>query len=319
MGFRLPFFPLYAAETLADGRFQGWNLEERGAWITLLCCAWNDGDLPAAQTTLARLLGVGPGDMARIWSAIGDRFAEAPGVPGRIVSPRLEEERDKALSLGRIRAEAGEKGARARWDAGKQPHGKRMRLPKQTHGKANAVAMRSVCPLPSPSQPPSPPTAATPPPAIPTKAQHLAGQAPATQALLEALAAGDGWELTHASVDRRARLEAAVVEAGHAACEAFLRADLADRSVKGQEIPGSVGFYLGDLVTLSKRGAARRADPPPPVVDLAWLDMLPAERRDEAKRRWAEKQAEIERDFTPAAAQRLLADNADALRQEYAS
>lgn len=143
MGYRLPFFPLYAAETLADGRFQGWNLEERGAWLTLVCCAWNDGDIPAAQSVLARLLGVGPGDMARIWSAIGDRFIEAPGKPGRLISPRLETERDKAEGLSKLRAEAGTKGAKARWDSKKKVHGKRMAEPSQTHGNANAVAMRS--------------------------------------------------------------------------------------------------------------------------------------------------------------------------------
>jgi hypothetical protein len=141
MGYRLPFFPLYAAETLADGRFQGWNLEERGAWLTLVCCCWNDGDIPAAQSTLARLLGVGPGDMARLWSAIGDRFIEAPGKPGRLISPRLETERDKAEGLSKIRAEAGTKGAKARWDSEKPAHGKRIAKPSQTHGKANAVAM----------------------------------------------------------------------------------------------------------------------------------------------------------------------------------
>lgn len=156
MGFRLPFFPMYAAETLADGRFQGWNLEERGAWITLLCANWNDGDIPESVTELGRMLRVTTGDMTRIWSAIGDRFCHAPGATGRLVCPRLEEERDKANSLSSKRAESGLKGASARWNKGKPLNGKRIALPSQPHGNPNANAMRPQCPQPSPS--PSPPS-----------------------------------------------------------------------------------------------------------------------------------------------------------------
>jgi len=317
MGFRLPFFPLYAAETLADGRFQGWTLEERGAWITLLCYAWNDGDLPAAQTTLARLLGIGPGDMARTWSAIGDRFTEAPGAPGRIVCPRLEEERDKALQLGRIRAEAGEKGAKARWNKGKRAHGKRMPLPKPPHEVANAVPVANGCPLPSPSQPPSPPTAATPPPGIPTKAQHLAAQAPKAQAVLDSLAAAE-WALVHAGPERRAALEQAIDGAGHRAAFDLVRADLEERARRKQEIPGSIGFYLPDLVALAKRRDDPPARPPAPILDLAWLDEGPEDRRQVLRAAWEAKRAEIESSFRPDAVPRALAGAAEMLRQEYA-
>jgi hypothetical protein len=79
--------------------------------------------------------------MARLWSAIGDRFIEAPGKPGRLISPRLEMERDKAEGLAKIRSEAGAKGADARWNSGNQSHGKRIAKPSQPHGKANASAM----------------------------------------------------------------------------------------------------------------------------------------------------------------------------------
>lgn len=151
MGFDLPWFPIYAAEMLADGRFQGWNLEERGAWLTLLAYNWNDGDLPAGHSELARLLHVGPGDMARIWSAIGSRFCDVPGSPGRVWCERLEEERDKARQLSNKRAESGRKGATARWGQS-QDDGNRMPLPSQQHG--NRIA--NGCPLPSPSPVPSP-------------------------------------------------------------------------------------------------------------------------------------------------------------------
>lgn len=115
---RLPWFPVYAAEMLADGRFQTWALEERGAWVTLLCYCWNDGSIPSSISTLARLLHVDTGEMSRIWSAISDRFAPIPGDPSRLTSPRLEAERDKAGQIAAKRADAGRKGATARWDKG---------------------------------------------------------------------------------------------------------------------------------------------------------------------------------------------------------
>lgn len=265
MGFRLPYFPLYAAETLADGRFQGWTLEERGAWITLLCCNWNDGDLPAAQTTLARLLGVGPGDMARIWSAIGDRFSEAPGAPGRVVSPRLEGERDKALSLGRIRAEAGEKGAKARWNTGKKPHGKRMRLPEQTHGKANAVAMRSVCPSPSTSESPSPPTTAAPPlERLPSKPELHASRFPVTQSLIDLLSESGSY-LAHPKA-RGEELEAALVVLG---VEDVARG--LSRELEGRPDIGSLGFFQSKLIAAAKRPALKANGSDFDPRDESWL------------------------------------------------
>jgi len=160
MGFSMPFFPVYAAELLADGRFQTWTLEERGAWLTLVAYNWNDGDLPAAPSDLARLLHVGPGDMARIWSAIGDRFCHVPGSTSRVWSPRLEEERDKAEVLSRKRAKAGESGANARWNKDKPKNGKRMRLPLAPHSDADAVALAKPCPPPPPPSSP-PPTTST--------------------------------------------------------------------------------------------------------------------------------------------------------------
>lgn len=210
MGYGMPFFPMYAAETLADGRFQAWSCEERGAWLTLVCLCWNDGDIPESQTVLGRLLHLDAVAMASAWSAIGDRFVEVPYKPGRLMSPRLEEERDKAETLSRKRAEAGLAGATARWDEGNKQDGNRMRLPKQAHGKGNATAMRSVCPSPSPSQPPSPspssssaaPAEPTPPP---TLGEHLSERYPRLGALVEALdAAGLGRSLPRNATTRGA-------------------------------------------------------------------------------------------------------------------
>lgn len=162
----------------------------------------------------------------------------------------------------------------------------------------------------------------TPPPAIPTKASHLATQAPNGQALLDALAA-DGWALTHASAERRARLEEALaVDGVQAALLAHIAADLRDRAGRGAETVTSIGFYLGEASALAKRKAIALAPPeearrPLPVVDLGWFGELSAELRAAAEAAWQAKQAEVEATFHPSRAPAALASAAQALRAEY--
>lgn len=125
----LPWFKVYAAETLSDERFQGWTVDERGAWFTLLLTAWREGSIPGDMASLARLLHVDASAMRSLWSAIGDRFIPHPDVPGRLTSPRLEMEREDAEKLREKKSEAGKKGATSRWETEKKRHSKRMRVP----------------------------------------------------------------------------------------------------------------------------------------------------------------------------------------------
>jgi hypothetical protein len=134
----LPWFKVYAAETLSDSNFQGWTIEERGAWFTLVLVCWREGSIPGDQTSLAKLLHVDGGGMRSLWSAIGSRFIEHLDHPGRLTSPRLEMEREEAERLVSKRAEAGKRGATSRWSKGNQRHSNRMRL--SSAGNATAMA-----------------------------------------------------------------------------------------------------------------------------------------------------------------------------------
>jgi hypothetical protein len=125
----------YPRETLADGHFSGWSLEERGAWFTLILHNWLEGSLPSDLTALGKLLHLEHGQMRGVWSAIGHKFIPHPDLPGTLTSPRLEMEREQANSLAKKRGTAGKKGATSRWDREKEKHGKRMRLPSESHGK----------------------------------------------------------------------------------------------------------------------------------------------------------------------------------------
>jgi uncharacterized protein YdaU (DUF1376 family) len=126
----LPYFKLFPAETLADERFAGWTLEERGAWLSLLLHAWVNGSIPADEASIARILHVDAVAMRSLWVGIADRFIPHPDALGRLTSRRLELEREDATAKSR----AGVKAAKSRW---KKTHATAMR----PQCDRNAVAM----------------------------------------------------------------------------------------------------------------------------------------------------------------------------------
>lgn len=75
-----------------DGRVAAMSLQERGAYITLLCLCWQEGSLPADPVRLARMVGLTPRAWTRIADAVCACFQEADG---RLTQPRLEREREK--------------------------------------------------------------------------------------------------------------------------------------------------------------------------------------------------------------------------------
>jgi uncharacterized protein YdaU (DUF1376 family) len=138
----LPWFKIWAAETLSDERFSGWTMEERGAWFTLIVHAWREGSIPSDQQSLGRLCHCDSQAMRALWSAIGDRFVEAPGKPGRLVSPRLERERDEGKERLQRAKEAGSSGASKRWGKGKRGNSDPIATLSQPDSDPNATPMR---------------------------------------------------------------------------------------------------------------------------------------------------------------------------------
>jgi hypothetical protein len=128
-GMVLPYFRVWAAETLSDSRFQSWDMAERGAFFTLLAIQWREGAVPADMTTLAKLLHVDGGAMRSLWSAIGDRFVPHPDHPGKLANPRMEEERDEALASVNQKKRAGKLGAESRWSKIRRANNGAMAVP----------------------------------------------------------------------------------------------------------------------------------------------------------------------------------------------
>jgi hypothetical protein len=110
-----PWFPVYAAELLSDEDFEAWSPAARGCWFTLSARCWKDGSIPADLPTLARLCGEDPNAMLEHWKRIGTKFPPSPGDPSRLISTRIERERDLAIERAERLTKRGQAGAAARW------------------------------------------------------------------------------------------------------------------------------------------------------------------------------------------------------------
>lgn len=107
-----PSFPFYARDFLSSPRVRRMSLEERGAYITLLCDAWVDVGLEPDAESIADRLGVDLEAAERLMAGqLGRCFVL---VDGRLVSPRMERERQRLDERSRTLSEAGARGGRAR-------------------------------------------------------------------------------------------------------------------------------------------------------------------------------------------------------------
>jgi len=243
--------------------------------------------------------------MSVVWQGIGDRFTVSPDAPDRLVSPRVERERLKALRLIGVRAEAGEKGATARWSKEKKPHGKHI---------ANACGRNAVPVANDASKSRAEESREDQKQqhgGLPFKDEAVGGSNPGTSALRLRLAE-EGLDLTWPAADKRATVEAAVARCGVEGC---VKACLADAAGK-EKPPASIGFFAP---TLARLRPPPEPDAPKPfsVLDLAWIERLPDTKREEARARWESRRVEVEGFFEPCRHPQALAQAADALRLEF--
>jgi uncharacterized protein YdaU (DUF1376 family) len=109
---RSPAFQFYPREFIGDGNVSGMSLQERGAYITLLCFCWNDGSLPTEVSRLATMCCAPLKVFAAVWPAVRACFRERDG---RYVHPRLDKERQKQAEHRQRQSEKGSRGAARRW------------------------------------------------------------------------------------------------------------------------------------------------------------------------------------------------------------
>jgi len=86
-----PAFQFYPADYLSSRTIRRLTLEQRGAWLELICSEWLDGPLENDPAELASIVGVSAKEFARLWPGL-DRCFELEN--GKLLNPRLERERE---------------------------------------------------------------------------------------------------------------------------------------------------------------------------------------------------------------------------------
>lgn len=109
-----PAFQFYPKDFLTDSHVAGMSLQERGAYITLLCLCWQEQSLPMDTKRLANMVGVPVRHFTRLWPALEVCFKL---VDGRLIQPRLERERQKQIDYRAMKAAAGAMGGRPKAEA----------------------------------------------------------------------------------------------------------------------------------------------------------------------------------------------------------
>lgn len=108
---KAPAFQFYPNDFLSDQNVICMSLQERGAYITLLCLCWQN-PLPSDVSRIARLCGVPLSMMRKLWPALSVCFRAHPSDPDLLIHPRLERERQKQADYKRRQSDNGHKGGR---------------------------------------------------------------------------------------------------------------------------------------------------------------------------------------------------------------
>jgi uncharacterized protein YdaU (DUF1376 family) len=112
----LPYFRFFPKDFMGDCIVQVMNTEEVGAYVLLLCCAWQQepaGSLPNDDNTLSRMARL---DQSR-WLECKKNVLAAfsMGADGRHHQKRMQTEHAWSMRAREYRSEGGKKGMKARW------------------------------------------------------------------------------------------------------------------------------------------------------------------------------------------------------------
>lgn len=136
---RPPYFAFYPADFANDIKVESMSTLQVGAYILLLCKAWQSdppATLPSDDAVLARLARVELAVWTEIKPVVLDAFRI--GADGRLMNKRLRAEFDKASRLIRDRRKASQLGNGARWG---DP--KRIANGSQTESDGTPIAIQS--------------------------------------------------------------------------------------------------------------------------------------------------------------------------------
>jgi hypothetical protein len=109
----LDWFPFDVVAWLTSETVRAMTNAARGVYIDLLGRQWRDGSVPSDTSKLARLCNETADSFAQIWEEVGPNFVES--APGRLINPRLEQDRTDRDNIRLAKSEAGRKGMASRW------------------------------------------------------------------------------------------------------------------------------------------------------------------------------------------------------------
>lgn len=92
----LPYYKMYPADAETDERFKSMSDTEKGFYWRCLNHCWINGSLPADPSERAKALGNPQSYADRMWERVGRCFSPMQG-GSRVINPRQEEERSKAI------------------------------------------------------------------------------------------------------------------------------------------------------------------------------------------------------------------------------
>lgn len=117
---KAPAFQFYPKDYQSDEHVMLMDLDQRGAYVDLLCHSWLHGSIPSDVSALARICRTTPARMGRLWPGIAPCWKALED--GRLVNGRQEREREAQATRREVAAVKGRKGAEKRWPGHSHSH-----------------------------------------------------------------------------------------------------------------------------------------------------------------------------------------------------
>lgn len=145
----VPFFPMYAANTMACRSYKLMSLPERGLWITITLECWVNGGVPSNFNEMSKILGFPEDELKKFFSNYQTVFFHNQN--GQYISKELEEyrqgymERREKQRLGGLKGAENKKAKQKKVidEAKGQPQGIPLGQPKGSLSYINSTSINS--------------------------------------------------------------------------------------------------------------------------------------------------------------------------------
>lgn len=109
---KAPAFQFYVKDYETDERVKMMDVAHEGCYLRLMCAQWMEGSIPADIDAIAKLCRVTTPRMKKLWPLLAPCFP--PHSPGRLVNPRLAEQRAEYDAWVAKSAEGGRRSGESR-------------------------------------------------------------------------------------------------------------------------------------------------------------------------------------------------------------